>query len=513
MFSFHFNLGYFFPLEVVALISTSSTTVIILFEITSLLCLSSSGVHVLYRLGLTASSSRDPPHQGPSSPSSSSSIDATSPSPQNRLPPGAGVLLDSDSVYQAPASLLSPEISNDFSVVVSLSSWQANNAFLLSVKDDQDRLRFGVQLLPRRVVVYTAPEASVHFTYDWQDGHQHSFALGVRKRSVSFHANCGAVYQWEQTLGRPQFLGGLLTLGRMNSKAAPFQGRICQLDLYPSAQAAAHYCHYLRKQCRLADTFPSSPAPAGVDVEANNPPFQPSIESSSPEAGSGRADRTPNAKAVSEQASLFSYHSQYSTLRPSVQPHLGELTYLHLGDSLVHTPTPSVHQQTGTPSATTNRLEGLDLTLRTISSPASTSMPFQGTRQPHRNVALFENNTEGEGSPRRPHNPGPPTSSDTVTSSGVQTPPPRLTVENLEVELRANRTTLYRHNQLDTSEEHGGDESYDNGGAEGYDYGYDEPDYFYDYEGFLGLKGDPGPEVGAFMNGNHCCQVKSLFLA
>ena len=90
-----------------------------------------------------------------------------------------------------------------------------------------------------------------------------------------------------------------------------------------------------------------------------------------------------------------------------------------------------------------------------------------------------------------------------ATSRGVQTPLPRVTELEVEVQHRANRSTLYRHEQLDPEEETGADTSYDEAGAGGYDYGYDEPDYFYDYEGFLGLKGDPGPEVGAFMNGNH----------
>ncbi|KAJ3599529.1 hypothetical protein NHX12_033488 [Muraenolepis orangiensis] len=448
------------------------------------------GVDLLHRLGLTALSITDTPYEGTSS---SSSIYSTSPSPSN---PGVGVLLDPDSLYEAPAGLFSPEISNDFSVVVSLSSWRANNAFLLSVKDGQDRVRFGIQLLPRRVVVYTADKASVYFTYNWQDGRQHSFAVGVRQRSVSFHADCGAVYQWEQTLGRPQPLaspGGLLTLGRMNSMAAPFQGRICQLDIYPSAQAAAHYCTYLRKQCRLADTFRSSPTPSS-DVEVNNPPSEHLIDT----FDRHHAVPTPtSAKADSEQPPSIHYPTQYSTLRPSVHP--------DLGDSLGYTSIPSVHRETRTPLATTNRLEGVDLTPRNTAS-ATASMPAQGTR----NEDHYENNTEGDGTPRRPPNPGATPSSNTFTPSGIQNPHPGLTKEKLVVQHRPNRTTLYRHNQLDTTEEQGPDDSYDSVDAEGYDYGYEEPDYFYDYDGFLGPKGDPGPEVGAFMNGNLSYEQEQL---
>lgn len=467
---------------------------------------------VLHGLGLTALSNRDNLYEGTNSPSTSSSIYATSPSTPNRLPPGVGILLDPNTLYEAPAGLFSTEIGNEFTVVVSLSSRQANNAFLLSVKDGQDRVRFGIQLLPHRVVVYTADQASVYFTYDWQDGHQHSFAVGVHNRSVSFHAKCGAVYQWEQTLGRAQPLGshrGLFTLGRMNSKAAPFQGRVCQLDIYPSAQAAAHYCNYLRKQCRLADTFRSSPSPADLDLEANDSPSEPLVESSFPEAGAHYADPTPtSAQTASLQPlSLIRYHTQYSTLGPTVQPHLGEQTNPHPGGFLVHTSTTPLHHETLISFATTNMLEGSDLKHRTTTF-APASMPVQGTRWPQRNLDHFDNNTEGDSSPRRPHSAT--LFSNTSTSNVVQIPRPRLTNENLEVQHKANRTTLYRHNQLDISEEHGLDASYVNVDAEGYDYGYEEQDYFYDYEGFLGPKGDPGSEVGAFMNENLSYEQKQL---
>ncbi|TNM88217.1 hypothetical protein fugu_006438 [Takifugu bimaculatus] len=229
------------------------------------------GVDVLFRLGLMPQSRAGNLHVRTSSPSAPHT---TLPSSSNLPVPGYGVMLDSNALYEASTkSLIPSEIGEDFSFVVSLSSWRANNAFLFSIKDGRDRLRFGVQLLPRRVVVHTA-ENTVYFTYNWQDGGP--FALGVRAHSVSFYAECGAVQQRAQTLRRAQMLresGGLFTLGRMNSKSPAFSGRLCQLDIYPSAQAAAHYCNYLKTQCRRADTY-RLPHP-GLNMEANDPPFDP----------------------------------------------------------------------------------------------------------------------------------------------------------------------------------------------------------------------------------------------
>ncbi|KAK2835212.1 hypothetical protein Q5P01_015696 [Channa striata] len=180
------------------------------------------GVDILYQLGLTAQNSTNNERT-----SSTLSAYTTVPSSLNLPVSGYGILLDSNTFYEAPAgSLFPPEVGEEFSVVVSLSSWRANNAFVFSVRDGRDRLRFGIQLLPRRVVIYTAEKASIYFTYNWQDGSQHSFAIGVHARSVSFYADCGAVLQREQTLGRSQTLGdsrSLFTLGRMNSKGSTFQ--------------------------------------------------------------------------------------------------------------------------------------------------------------------------------------------------------------------------------------------------------------------------------------------------
>ncbi|CDQ60865.1 unnamed protein product [Oncorhynchus mykiss] len=342
-----------------------------------------------------------------------------------------------------------------------LSSWRANNAFLFSVRDSRNKLQFGIQLLPGKVVVYTAEKTSVYFTYDVHDGRQHSFAVGVRPRSVSFHADCGAVQQREQTLTRSQTLGsgsgGLLTLGRMNSKAAQFQGLICQLDIYPLAQAAARYCDYLKRQCRLADTFRWPPS----------------------------SDMEPHLGVrIQTQSSLLE----------------------HLNS--IHTPVTAGHSSLS--SGTLSGLEALGITRRSTTPSYRSS----STRGSTRHSPQSENDME-ERSPRRPQRV-------TIDTPGINSPVKQTHLKDglrnssssrprdsnpqlqpidhlLDTQFRPNGTTLYRENQVETSEEHGKEEAYDVDMG-GYDYGYEDPDYFYgDYdEAFPGPKGEPGPPVSVW---------------
>lgn len=454
---------------------------------------------ILYRLGLTAQSA-DNLYGRTSLPLTTYT---TVPSPVNLPVSAYGVLLDSNSLYEAPAGSLFPsEIGEEFSVVVSLSSWRANNAFIFSVKDGRDRLRFGIQLLPRRVVVYTAEKAPIYFTYNWQDGRQHSFAVGVRARSVSFYADCGAVQQREQTLGRTQTLrdsGGLFTLGRMNSKAAPFNGRVCQLDIYPSAQAAAHYCNYLKTQCRLADTY-RLPLPHSVlDIEANDPPANPLTKSQVVVAAT---HRTPIKVTAGLKLYPDSLVTQYSTLSPSVQPHLGDQSHISTLDPLAHS-TISSRQPDSPTSTTLGGRAVLDLAYSTTIS--TTKNVLEKGSNPQGGDDHSENSTEEENSsgtlqtpdatpdlisPKRQSQVKEGLRNNSITSSRDSHFAPHQT------HLRANGTTLYRENQVDTSEHHDLDGSYDDVDMGGYDYGYEEPDFLYDYEdGFRGPKGEPGPLV------------------
>uniref|UniRef100_A0A8C6Q6E1 Thrombospondin-like N-terminal domain-containing protein n=1 Tax=Nothobranchius furzeri TaxID=105023 RepID=A0A8C6Q6E1_NOTFU len=436
------------------------------------------GVDVLHRLGLAYQNSTDNPHERTASP------------PYTKVPSlsGYGVLLDTNSFYEIPVSSLFPaEFGDEFSFVISLSSWRANNAFLFSIKDGRDRLRFGIQLLPRRVVVYTAEKSSIYFNYNWQDGRQHAFGVGVRSRSVSFYADCGVVQQREQTLGRSQTLGEsghLFSLGRMNSKATPFIGRLCQLDIYPSAQAAAHYCNYLKKQCRLADTYRLTLMPSGLDIKADDYTSNPLTKS----LHGVPATLHTFTKVTTEKMSPRS--QVVTTLRLKTQLHLREQSHIYTQNPLspdgpTHTPptkqavvdlphatSTDVLAKSSQPQGNTDQFEN-STEDRSSSSSQQTSETFPGLISPVRQSRVKEGlgNNFGDSDLR-----------------------PKEAHRTLESHRRANSTTLYRDNQVDTSEQHIVDGSYDDGDSGGYDYGYEEMDFLYDYEdGFRGPKGEPGP--------------------
>lgn len=361
-------------------------------------------------------------------------------------------------------------------------------------------------------MVYTAEQAPIYFAYDWQDGRQHAFAVGVHVRSVSFYAECGAVQRREQTLGRAQALGGsggLFTLGRMNSKAAPFTGQVCQLDIYPSAQAAAHYCDYLKTQCRLADTYRlPSPDPV-LDIESDDPQSDPSTESLVGVAATDHATVKATDASTVSPASLV---TQYPTLIQSVPPHLGDQSPISSVDPLLHS-TKSLLQPDSPSFTTLSGLDVLDLTDST--AVTTTKNALEKGRSSQGDTDLFENSTEEESSSGKAQTPDTTTSlispvrqgrvkeglrNNSITSSRDAGLESQQTPQLVDTHLKANGTTLYRENQVDTSEHHDPDGSYDDVDMGGYDYGYEEPEFLYDYDyGLRGPKGEPGPMVSVWI--------------
>lgn len=428
-------------------------------------------VDVLHRLGLTVQSSIDllQGHSGPV---------VKLPT----VPPGPAeydVTLDSDSFYEVSAgTLFPPEIKGEFSFVISLSLWRENNAFLFSVRDGADRLRFGIQFVPHRVAVYTE-KASVYFRYSLQEGQHHSFAIAVRAHSVSFYADCGTVHQQEQTLARSQTLGGtggLFTLGRMNSKAVPFNGRVCQLDFYPSAQAAAHYCDYLKKQCRLADTYRSHSAHSASDTVVNDPPSPTLTTTFDGVTVTNDSHTSPELLVSTGEAQRLGSVPLDHSLQTAPLPHDATST------------SPSKLDLTqSTAAVTTLRM----LSKRTKSPPntdqaenSTVTQPTSGPQTPRSTpvtFALFHQNN----------------SQDSLRNNSTTVPPKTQQTHHVpDPQPKANRTTLYRQNQLDPSEPHFPYGSYDDADMGGYDYGYEDGDFMYDYdEGFPGAKGEPGPPV------------------
>lgn len=409
---------------------------------------------------------------------------ATVPSSSHRPASGFGLMLDSNSLYEASAnSLIPPEVGHGFSFVVSFSSRRASSAFLFSVKDSRDRLVFGVQLLPRRVVVHTAENTPVYFTYNWQDGGLRPFAVGVGAHSVSFYADCGAVQQREQTLGRAQTLqdpGGLFTLGRINSKSAPFIGRVCQLDIYPSAQAAVHYCNYLKTQCRRADTY-RLPAP-GLNMEANDPPMDPLINSLVGVPATHHSPFKPPEVFEFESNPLGRQHPA-----PRSSPPASTASLLLPGSprpTISHNPTGVLDPTQSSTLKTTTKVvwtkqkspdEEADASEKSLEEESS-SGSLQAAQ-----VDLLTSGSNGQAS------------AGNKSSSGVPHP-----THQLDTHLWGNSTTLYRENRVE--QQHQQDSSYDDVDMGGYDYGYE--DFLYEYEdGFRGPKGEPGPVVSLSM----CC--------
>ncbi|MGH0130556.1 UNVERIFIED_CONTAM: hypothetical protein FKN15_062521 [Acipenser sinensis] len=433
--------------------------------------------------------------------------------PRGVLLSRAGVILMRDARIEAPTSnIFSPDFGNEFTIIVSLRSQRANNAFLFSVKNKKNRLQFGIQLLPKKIVVYIAEKKSVYFSYSVHNGQWHSFAIGVSERSVSFYAECGGKHVSKETLTNPQKLGsdGSLTLGRMNLKAVQFEGVLCQLDIYPSAQASANYCNYVKKQCRLADTYRSAP---------------PLVN----EASSGYLGLTP--KSMDSQysdGSPVNITEQHTVTKPSSNPvtnNIATVTSLNQHSSLK----PTLRQDAKNHSAQgiTERVPLLHSnTVETDSSPVLDSV----TQQTEVGVKLRKGTSARRGAgpqesqsekaskdanrtkmqPKQDKSPPliSPVKQSKIKESLQDESRLRQSMDNvMEVQLKINRT-LYRspeqmsaNNQVDPWEEAPyTDASFNTETAydvdmENYDYSYGDLDYSVDYDGLPGPKGDPGPPV------------------
>ncbi|XP_010157704.1 PREDICTED: collagen alpha-1(XXIV) chain-like, partial [Eurypyga helias] len=207
-------------------------------------------IDVLHQLGLVKDVQQ----------SSETSVSSTS----SQLPQGvrlavSGVVLTSDAHIESPIVQVIPSnLGHQFTILVGLYSYRVNNAFLFSIRN-KSRLQFGVQLLPRKVVVYTGGKQSVCFDYSVHNEQWHSFAIDIRDKTVSMFAECGKKYYSREILSEAETfdLDGLFTLGRMNANSVSFEGVICQLDIIPSAEASANYCKYVKQQCRQAETYRS----------------------------------------------------------------------------------------------------------------------------------------------------------------------------------------------------------------------------------------------------------------
>ncbi|OWK59762.1 Collagen alpha-1(XXVII) chain [Lonchura striata] len=206
----------------------------------------SEDVDVLQRLGLSG--------KRPSSGwSSSRSV------PQGVIPFKSGVIFTQRARVEAPLSTLLPAgSSSDLLLVLSLCSHRINNAFLFAVRSKKKKLQLGVQFVPGKIIVYVGHKRSVYFDYNVHDGQWHNMAINIRGQTVTLFTSCGKRrvhadlhFKKDEALD-PH---GSFLFGKISQHAVQFEGAICQFDIYPSAKAAHHYCKYLKKQCRQADTY------------------------------------------------------------------------------------------------------------------------------------------------------------------------------------------------------------------------------------------------------------------
>ncbi|NXQ46616.1 CORA1 protein, partial [Catharus fuscescens] len=179
--------------------------------------------------------------------------------PQGVIPFKSGVIFTQRARVEAPLSALLPAgSSSDLLLVLSLCSHRINNAFLFAVRSKKKKLQLGVQFVPGKIIVYVGHKRSVYFDYNVHDGQWHNMAINIRGQTVTLFTSCGKRrvhadlhFKKDEALD-PH---GSFLFGKISQHSVQFEGAICQFDIYPSAKAAHHYCKYLKKQCRQADTY------------------------------------------------------------------------------------------------------------------------------------------------------------------------------------------------------------------------------------------------------------------
>uniref|UniRef100_A0A671XMP9 Collagen, type XXVII, alpha 1b n=1 Tax=Sparus aurata TaxID=8175 RepID=A0A671XMP9_SPAAU len=180
--------------------------------------------------------------------------------PNGIIPFKSGFILTPRARIQVPLRTVIPATYNstNISLVLSLSVHRINSAFLFSVLSKKRKVQLGVQFVPGKVLVHVGHRSSVSFDYDVHDGQWHSLALDIQGHQVFFHTSCGQKSVHADLHSKRQEAldaEGSFLLGKMNHNSVPFEGAICQFDIYPSAKAAHNYCDYIKKQCRESDTY------------------------------------------------------------------------------------------------------------------------------------------------------------------------------------------------------------------------------------------------------------------
>ncbi|GAB1288216.1 Collagen alpha-1(XXIV) chain [Apodemus speciosus] len=207
------------------------------------------GIDILQQLGLGGTDVRY-----------TSSVTAVPPPSSTPLPQGVhltdiGVVLRDNAYIESPlVNILPVSLRQPLTMLIALQSFKVNNAFLFSIRNN-NRLQFGLQLLPKKLVVHVGGKQTVAFNYSVHDERWHSLAITVDRRVVSMFAECGKRYFNGGTTSEVQTFDphSVFTLGSMTNSSAHFEGTVCQLDVIPSTAASAEYCRHLKQQCPRTD--------------------------------------------------------------------------------------------------------------------------------------------------------------------------------------------------------------------------------------------------------------------
>ena len=133
----------------------------------------------------------------------------------------SGVILTNDSYIETPlVKILPVNLEQPFTILIGLQSYRVNNAFLFSIRS-KNRLQLGVQLLPKKLVVYLGGKQSVFFNYSVHDERWHSFAIAVTNQDVSMFVECGKKYFSRETLSEVQTFDSIKTLSIVHTCHLP----------------------------------------------------------------------------------------------------------------------------------------------------------------------------------------------------------------------------------------------------------------------------------------------------
>lgn len=432
------------------------------------------------------------------------------PSSSTPLPQGvhlteSGVILTNDAYIESPLMKILPvNLEQPFTILIGLQSHRVNNAFLFSIRQ-KNRLQLGVQLLPKKLVVYLGGKQSTFFNYSVHDEQWHSFAITIRNQVVSMFVECGNKYFSKETLSEVQTFdsNSVFTLGSMNNNSVHFEGIICQLDIIPSVEASANYCRYMKQKCHPGTSLPHTTV-VPAKIPENSPLSKHFGEQVLSEDTFTEGKNVPNI--INNEPAIVYKQQEHQISR-------SQLTSLHSGDlSAVDLVNHGIQDKAMITEEHTQTNLSLSVTHHLLSeSRTNKSEKFGSLLNVTSNITQYNDRVTGMSFFKKISSVLPQRKQDAVTDLKKAIRASLHTNELMELQHILN-TTLYRvtdepsvDNHLDLRKEgefnpdaiYPSENSYE---TELYDYYYYEDLYtMLEMENLRGPKGDTGPPV------SRCC--------